>query len=94
MKDSTKTNIKRVLAGLLALLVLAAGLLFSYCLMRGYGKDAVPTSTPDNSQYLADSVVLPDEAETPNDPLVNGAFILLELLLVVIIVYVLVRKKL
>lgn len=45
MKDSTKTIIKRVLAGLLALLVLAAGILFSYCLMRGYGKDAVPTST-------------------------------------------------
>lgn len=94
MKDSTKTIIKRVLAGLLALLVLATGILFAYTLMRGYGKDAVPTSTPDNSQYVDDSVVLPDEAKTPNDPVVTGAFILLEVLLVVFIIYVLVRKKL
>lgn len=94
MKDSTKTTIKRVLAGLLALIVLVVGIIFSYCLMNGYGKAAVPSSTPDNSQYVDDTVALPDEAKTPSETIVTSAFILLEILLIAVIVYVLVRKKL
>ena len=94
MKDSTKTIIKRVSAGILAVLVLVIGILFSYCLMQGYGQAAVPSATPDNSQYVDNTVALPDDAKTPNETLVSVAFVLLEVLLILFIVYVLVRKKL
>ena len=93
LDDKKRTVIKRVLAGVLALVVLGLGIAFSYYLTTGYGKGATPTSTPDNSQYVDSFVELPDESETPNETMVNTAFIIIEVILVVFIIYVLIRKK-
>lgn len=93
LDEKKKTLIKRVLAGLMALVVLGLGIGFSYYLTTGYGEAATPVSTPDNSQYVDPSVEMPDESETPNEVMVNTAFILIEIILIVLIVYVLIRKK-
>ena len=91
--EKKKTLAKRILAGIMALVVLGLGIGFSYYLTTGYGEGATPTSTPDNSQYVDSSVEIPEESETPNEILVNTAFILIEAVLIVFIVYVLIRKK-
>ena len=93
LNDKTRIVIKRILAGVLALIVLGLGIAFSYHLINGYGKAAVPSSTPDNSQFVDSSVQMPDESETPNETMVNTAVVIIEFILIALIVYVLVRKK-
>ena len=93
LDEKKKTLAKRILAGVMALIVLGLRIGFSYYLTTGYGEGAIPTSTPDNSQYVDSSIDLPDESKTPNETMVNTAFIIIEAILIVFIVYVLVRKK-
>lgn len=93
LDDKKKTLAKRILAGVLALVVLGLGICVSYHLTKGYGEAATPTSTPDNSQFVDPSVEYPDDSKTPNEMMVNTAFILIEAILIALIVYVLLRKK-
>ncbi|MBE7056640.1 MAG: hypothetical protein E7388_04280 [Ruminococcaceae bacterium] len=85
--------IKRILAGILALVVLVCGIAFSYYLTKGYGEAAVPKATPDNSTYVDSSVELPDESKTPSEFVVVAAFISVEIAVVAVIIYVIIRKK-
>ena len=93
LDDNKKTLIKRILAGIMAVIVLGLGIGFSYYLTTGFSKDASPAATPDNSQYVDSSVEVLDANEGPNEILVNTAFILIEIILIVLIIYVLVRKR-
>ena len=93
LEDKTRTIIKRILAGLLAVIVLGLGIGISYNLTKGYGEASIPEYTPDHTEYVPADVEVPNEADTPNEALVNGALILIEVIMVVFIIYVLVRKK-
>ena len=93
LDDKKKTLIKRILAGVMAVIVLGLGIGFSYYLTTGFSKSATPVATPDNSQYVDSSVEIPDAGQEPNEILVNTAFVLIEIILIVLIIYVLVRKK-
>ena len=93
LDDNKRKLIKRILAGLLAVVVLCCGIAFSYYLSKGYGEAAVPSKTPDNSAFVDSSVELPDESETPSEFVVVAAFIAIEGAAIAIIVYVLIRKK-
>ncbi len=93
LDDNKRKIIKRVLAGLLAVVVLCCGIAFSYYLTKGYGEAAVPSTTPDNSEFIDSSVELPDESKTPSEFVVVAAFIAVETAAVAVIIYVLIRKK-
>ena len=78
LDDKKKTLTKRILAGVLALVVLGLGICVSYHLTKGYGEAATPTSTPDNSQFVGPSV---------GEELVTGGLMALAVVMLGIIVY-------
>lgn len=92
MEEKKTSTAKRIICLVLAVIVLGLGVAFSYFLINGFNpKSAEPAATPDNHEFVSPSVEVPTE-KTPNENLVDTAFILIDVILVVGIVYVLVRK--
>lgn len=91
MEEKKTSTAKRIVCLVLAVAVLGLAIAFSYFLIKGFSNNAAPTATPDNSEFVSPEVEVPAE-KTPNELLVDTAFVLIDVILVVVIVYVLVRK--
>ena len=92
--DNKRILIKRILAGVLAVVIFGCAIAFACYMAKGFSDAKAPKVTPDNSQFIDSSVEMPDTSNSPVETPVLIAFIAIDIAAVAIILYVLLRKKL
>ena len=94
LDENKRTVMKRILAGVLAVVIFGCGIAFACYMAKGFSDAKAPAATPDNSQFIDSSVEMPDTSNSPVETPVLIAFIAIDVAAVAIILYVLLRKKL
>ena len=78
LDDNKRILIKRILAGVLAVIILGCAIIFACYMADGFSGSKAPAATPDNGQLINPSVEVPDTSNSPVEVSVIVAFIAID----------------